>query len=438
MTDGGFIVPTSVDALALLSTSAVAVCTVLFIMIAGALTAHWGYCSPSTIKAVNVLTLNLLLPCMLFSRVVESASIEALAVCWVLPAAALVNIMLGFAIASLFSRALRLRPGPARVFCMAGAFGNSQAFPMVVLTLVAEELLTNDPDATARAMAYIAYYLMCWTCVAWTFGWAFISAPLPPEGREAVREGAQAAARKNGSSELELARANVDSGTPAHELEQELDADLHTGTPSLSASLGARCAAVGSAAIRFGSKALSPPVIAMFCGIAFGLSPLKPLLVGPSAPLRLVHRALLLLGDITPPLSTLLAGASLIGAPSAAEGGAGARPPPAKSWLASLWPGPELVGVIAVRMAVLPITNWLLFLGARESLGLFNGIDPLIGFVVLLQGAMPSANNVVMMVTLSQSAELSQLAAKLMAAQVVVLPVVLVGWMTLFLATSYG
>jgi hypothetical protein len=42
------------------------------------------------------------------------------------------------------------------------------------------------------------------------------------------------------------------------------------------------------------------------------------------------------------------------------------------------------------------------------------------------------------MVTLSQSAELSQLAAKMLAAQIVVLPVILVGWMTLFLATSYG
>lgn len=42
-----------------------------------------------------------------------------------------------------------------------------------------------------------------------------------------------------------------------------------------------------------------------------------------------------------------------------------------------------------------------------------------------------------MMTSIAHDANLSQLAATLMAAQVVLLPLTLVGWMTLFLATVY-
>ena len=260
----------------------------------------------------------------------------------------------------------------------------------------------------------------------------------------------------------------------------------------------------------------------MLCGLVVGMAPpLRAIFVGPGAPLHLLHRAALLLGDSVVPLSTLLSGASLVAAGVPSDGGGGrgggvssdgggahastdGKASACAARVSAALCRAELLGVIGVRLCIVPLCSWLLFVGARRHLGLFPRaadapasagaplVDPLIGFVVLLEGAMPTANNVVrararaparrarvcsprarhlfvraslcaphlspharfcgadrrgcdgfrklekvMMVTIAHDERLSQLAAMLMAAQVVLLPLTLVGWMTLFLATVY-
>lgn len=469
-----------VEPLELLATSAGAVLTVLLMMSGGALVALRGYLPHDSIKAMNKLNLQLLLPCMLFTRVSQSASIEAWTVCWVLPASAVVQLALGFTLSSLFARAARLRPGASRIFRMAGTFGNSQAFPMVVLKLVAEDLLADDPNAADRAMAYVAYYLVCWSIVCWSAGWSFLSAPLPAE--EAACEGgvrgAIAGYDGSASGKLEGARdASARGSTPkrtvgAAQSDVELlpvehcaadfgapaaapaslgewrewdgsakgeedgsadgSADLRAQTPHSGGWCARWCGCCNGAACRCvqllravgSSQALSPPVIAVLCGLLVGMTPLRRLFVGSSAPLHLLHRAGLLLGDSVVPLSTLLSGASLVSAsgrpgphPTPGPHGSGsgeavrARASGCQRARSALFRA-ELLGVVLVRLLLLPLCSWLLFLAARHGLGLFprqaeqqqgssgglSGaglVDPLIGFVVLLEGAMPTANNVV-------------------------------------------
>lgn len=425
-----------VEPLELFSTSAGAVLTLLFMMGGGALAGLRGCLPAESIKAMNKLNLQLLLPCMLFTRVSQSASIEAWTVCWVLPASALVQLGLGFGLSSLFARAANLPSGVSRVFRMSGTFGNSQAFPMVVLQLVAKELLPDDPAASDRAMSYVAYYLVCWSVVCWSAGWAFISAPLPDGAaggaesarRRAAAEGGEGAAptpplvpagELEPAAEVELAWGGVAApaslgcgGPEGEEGAADAAADLIAHPPQGARRLRGGCSAVLRACARglracLRSQALSPPVVAVLCGLGVGMSPLKGLFVGPGAPLQLLHRAALLLGDSVVPLSTLLSGASLVAAN--AGGGAGKREgAPARASVArraaDVLCRAELLGVVLVRLLALPACSWLLFLCARRFLGLFptgpggggvGPVDPLIGFVVLLEGAMPTANNVV-------------------------------------------
>jgi predicted permease len=517
-----------IDPSALLATSGGAVATVLIIMAGGASLSLRGFLSPDTVKAMNRANMQLMLPCMLFSHVSESASLEAWTVCWVLPFSAALNIGLGFAISTAVALVARLPPARARVLRMSCTFGNAQAFPLVVLTLIAEDFLTADPDAERRAIAYVAYYLVCWSVVCWSFGWWFISAPIAPAGQHGSPEALEGPSRhRRGGFELQPtceteaahALSAVESAAPAPSPSDEPCERAPTRDASTNQLLHtphgqSRCrrAARSCAATLHGilsSQALSTPVVAVLSGLLVGISPLKGLFVGGEAPLHLVHRAMLLVGDSVVPLSTMLTGASLVATsgekkaqPAAKEEGAdGAAAPSAARRCLSSACRADYVGVVCVRMLLLPLLNWLIFLGARRYLGLFpkpsemsaadshdRGLnDPLIGFVILLQGAMPTANNVVrgaprarvgewrlaherargssssrallrpppcapapvalplppawaqvMMVTIAHDAKLSQLAARLMAAQFVLLPLTLVGWIALFLATVYG
>jgi hypothetical protein len=469
--------PPSVEPAALLATSGGAVFTVVLIMAGGAYLSIRGFLSAETIKAVNKANMQLALPCMLFGYVSESASVEAWTVCWVLPFSAALNISMAFGTSTLFARLLRLPPRRARVFRMAATFGNSQAFPMVVLALIAEDFLKADAGAGRRATAYVAYYLVCWSIVCWSFGWSFISAPLPASDDDDVadRGGAAGALEAapatgpckavgaSGGAPSACARTGGPGGGEAEMTVARVDGCVGEGGDDDGGGddgllqtqrswggggrwLGLRRGCELARAV-LGSPALSAPVVAVLCGLLVGMTPpLKSLVVGESAPLHLVHRAMLLVGDSVVPVSTLLSGASLVTpvAPTAAQ----CRPRSRASRLGAALCRADYAGVVFVRLVWMPSVHLLLFLAARRYLGLFGrgpdggvagaAADPLIGFVVLLEGCMPTANNVVMMVTVAHDAELSRLAASLMAAQFVILPCMLVGWIAIFLTVVYG
>lgn len=117
---------------------------------------------------------------------------------------------------------------------------------------------------------------------------------------------------------------------------------------------------------------LTPPTIATIIGLLIGISPLHKVMVGDTAPLRVIQNSIILLGEAAIPSMTLVMGANLL--KGIKRSGVGV-------WL--------LLGVIVVRFIALPLLGILVIKAARYF-GMV-GSDPLYHFVLLLQYSVPPA-----------------------------------------------
>lgn len=118
---------------------------------------------------------------------------------------------------------------------------------------------------------------------------------------------------------------------------------------------------------------MAPPTVGAVIGLIFGaITWLKDLVIGDSAPLRVIQDCLKLLGDGTIPCITLILGGNLI------QGLRSAKVKPT-----------VILGILFVRYLLLPIIG-IGVVKAADSLG-FLPPDPLYHFVLMLQFALPPA-----------------------------------------------
>ncbi|XP_057964172.1 protein PIN-LIKES 7 [Malania oleifera] len=121
---------------------------------------------------------------------------------------------------------------------------------------------------------------------------------------------------------------------------------------------------------------LAPPTLAAFVGLIFGATTwLRKLIIGDTAPLRVIQDSVKLLGDGTIPCITLILGGNLT---------QGLRS-------ATLGPG-VIIGVICVRYVMLPLIG-IGVVKASAHLG-FLSPDPLYHFVLMVQFTLPPAMNI--------------------------------------------
>lgn len=141
----------------------------------------------------------------------------------------------------------------------------------------------------------------------------------------------------------------------------------------------------------------NPPIQAALLAVALSAyPPVKTLLVGPEAPLRFAASAVETLGAAQVPISMLmLSGSGTINYMKTLKGkleAAGAELPPfAFSLRAEL-------AIVVGRLVLLPLAGYALYAGlAQTGLGLLPADDPLLRLVILIESAVPSAQNLIMM-----------------------------------------
>lgn len=127
---------------------------------------------------------------------------------------------------------------------------------------------------------------------------------------------------------------------------------------------------------------LEPPTVAVMVGFVVGAIPwLKSLIIGGSAPLRVIQDSLELLGSGTLPCTTIILGGNLIG---------GLKKSSVKPSV--------ILAIVLVRFLALPISGIAVVKGAG-ALGLLPQ-DPLFSFVLLTQFSLPSAVSIGVMAQL--------------------------------------
>ncbi|GJW61511.1 PIN-LIKES 3-like protein [Tanacetum coccineum] len=118
---------------------------------------------------------------------------------------------------------------------------------------------------------------------------------------------------------------------------------------------------------------LTPSTIATIVGLLIGvISPIRKLMIGDNAPLRVIDSSASLLGEATVPAMTLIVGANLY---------RGLKKSGVGLWL--------IVGILVVRYVALPLMG-ILIVKAAQHVG-FVGSDPLYKFVLLIQYSLPPA-----------------------------------------------
>ncbi|XVE68667.1 hypothetical protein DITRI_Ditri09bG0087300 [Diplodiscus trichospermus] len=161
-------------------------------------------------------------------------------------------------------------------------------------------------------------------------------------------------------------------------------------------------------------KVFAPTAIAAVVGFIIGIvSPIRKLMIGDNAPLRVIDSSAYILGEATIPCMTLVMGANLLIGLKRSH----------VSWRV-------IIGIIAVRNIFLPLSGIGIVKAARH-LGLVESSDTLFQFVLMLQYAVPPAMAVG---TITQFFQLGQCETSvIMLWTYVVAAVTLTLWSTLFM-----
>jgi len=268
------------------------------------------------LKDMSRILVFLILPCLLFSKIIAAVSLDALSRLWIFPAAAFVMVSAGLALGWIVSRVCR-QPELGRGLMAGMAFSNSGYIPLATvaaLTYQSPELFGGIHGAE-EGITYISLYLVVFSPLMWLIGYPVL-----------------------------------------------------THKPIRGLKL---------------QQVIPPPVIASILAIILGLIPFtKSLFVGSDAPLKMIHQAAAILGQATVPCALLILGGNL-----------------ARGTHSKIIRPHTVAGFAVGRFIIMPLIAVSVMLLLRSA-GYVT--SAMMAFVLVLQGCVPPAMNLVVMCQLQE------------------------------------
>jgi len=160
-----------------LNVSFLAVLRIVLVCASGTWLARRGILDRAFCRALSRLILHLMLPCLLISKLSQSASGSNLVQWALLPLSALLYVAIGFGVGMVLVRVLRPPAELKRIATAAMAFGNSGYIPYPLVTALAATapLFAGDAGAGDRGVAYVSVYLLCMSPCLWGIGYPYLS-----------------------------------------------------------------------------------------------------------------------------------------------------------------------------------------------------------------------------------------------------------------------
>mmetsp|Transcript_9239 Transcript_9239/g.23785 ORF Transcript_9239/g.23785 Transcript_9239/m.23785 type:complete len:421 (+) Transcript_9239:104-1366(+) len=265
-----------------------------------------GLLSANTAKGLAKISMNLTIPCLLFSTVVDCSQLatsgaspcppvhDKIQQGWPLLLLPLLNVAAGMLIGFLLTMLFRPPEDFRRAIIAAVAFGNSTGLPITLLSISYSSLgghnvLGEDP------LTFLSVYLLIYPLLTWSVGGALMGIGRAPRAQEPLP-------------------------APLSEPLLADEGDPEGGPPPAPRGRRACTAAVRGWAGRAAGAAsavLQPPVVASLAAIVVAASPLRGAFVplpgssGDGAPLQFLADAMQRLGAAAVPLNMLILGASL-------------------------------------------------------------------------------------------------------------------------------
>ncbi|KAJ4966563.1 hypothetical protein NE237_018412 [Protea cynaroides] len=373
--------------LTLLEVAAMPVLQVLLISILGAFmaTEYWNLLNADARRYLNKIVFVIFTPSLIFASLAKTVNFQDVITWWFMPINMGLTFLFGGILGWIFVKILKPEPyleGLIIATCSSGNMGN---LLVIVIPAVCNEDGSpfGDPDVcNYAAVSYISFSMALGGLYIWTYTFHLVrnsalayKAMLHAEGSLATRPNNDF----NANSESYLLKADdqgqasiqVPSTKPINEdMEEQLVVAQSSGKAGDKKSLWEKLTGVLHQLVE---ELMAPATVAAVVGFVFGCIPwLRNLIVGKTAPLRVIQDSIKLLGDGTIPCITLILGGNLI------QGLRSARLKPI-----------IIIGVILVRYMILPLIG-LGVVKVAGDLG-FLSSDPLYRYVLMLQFTLPPA-----------------------------------------------
>ena len=383
------------------------------------------------------------LPCLLFVALGRSVTIDHLRNVWLLPLSACVNIALGAVMGKALVRALGTPPEFRGAAVASAAFGNSLALPVVLIAAVVGAGDVGDvsfgEDAQAESLLYLGAYMTTLTVLMWTIGpvWMREGTTIAAEEEEknadvelkehVLDDAENALDASSGDSVAFVSHASVSAvenessrgRNASRESDEEASSfprDKRVSEARVAKTKQNRGVARFVAAL---GPALNANVAASLLGIFVGVVPaLRHALFDENGVLFVLQDCASIIAAGAIPQVIIILGASLASGPKhdACDGFCAA-------------------GVCFIRLIGIPTVNVGLFLVLRNALpSSAVPASPAFWLTFLIEGATPTANNMMLQVQMFGSRRAADGVAALLFWQYAAAPVLLTGAVALFLA----
>ncbi|CAI0434747.1 unnamed protein product [Linum tenue] len=337
-------------------------------------------------KHVNNVVFYVFNPALMVASLSQTITFQQMVKLWFMP----VNVLITFVVGSVLGwMVIQLARPPKQlkgliVGCTAA--GNLGNMFMVMIPAICKEKASpfGSPEVCqSYGLAYSSVSMALGAVYLWTYVYSIMRASNPVQ----VAGGGGAGGGHDPEKLTVSITTTTTTGTVGSSLEHPLL--LHSSTSNLdkmnaagdenSSSFLQRVKQVLARAL--GSvnwkTIFAPSTIGVIIGFAIGLTtPIKNLLVGDQAPLRVIQDSGVLLGQAAIPTLTLLVGANLL---------RGLKGSSVKTTV--------IIGIVLARYVALPLVGIVVVKGALR-LGFIPADDPLYQFILLLQFTVPPAMNI--------------------------------------------
>ncbi|KAK3221175.1 hypothetical protein Dsin_008200 [Dipteronia sinensis] len=292
-----------------------------------------------------------------------------------MPVNILLTFIIGSALAWILIKITRTPPHLQGVFigcCSAGNLGN---LPLIIVPALCEE--SDSPFGESSVCStYGEAYATLSMAVGAVYIWTYVYPIMSIYANRSTINDSTIITISSGETSDSYTEALVPSQDHPSCDDYPIQAQLpHTRSSDSFQNEMIHCFKILAAKLNL-KKVFAPSTIAAIVGFIIGIaSPIRKILIGDSAPLRVIDTSVSLLGEAAIPCMTLILGANLLGGLKRSRVGV-----------------LLVIGVIAVRFIFLPLLG-IVIVKVAHHFGLI-GSSSLYQFVLLLQYALPPAMNI--------------------------------------------
>jgi len=364
-----------------------AVSKIVLICAGGAYLEKTGVLHKEMRKGVSEAFVKLLLPCLLFTRILPTMSVETLPKLGWLAMANLLYVSLGLCIGCVSLLLTKPPRGLRRVLMATPAIGHANSIPFMLVSLIIAEDPAFNPDDTNTAQGYVGLYLVMHSITLWGVGMNVIKKEKEDEPSlahettetqtpQTLGRPASISAPSQSTGGLNMSEAREDRWS--HSISGlELGSPVTAGGPN---TKNQHFSCDPRPLQRFVPKWVNRPMATAVLTALIGLIPgVEELLVPDSGPLNFLFGAMSTLGSAGPAVSLLAVGANFV-----ADG----------------FPRPSVIGyapmlaLIVGRLLILPGCCIALWVALRHYAPFFPS-DPLLMLVMCIECCTPTAYNLV-------------------------------------------